>query len=157
MPISLEYIRKRLGWCPNAGYATSSRRTDTVHGYEDGWKGKPSGTGPEPASSAGGEVPGYQENILLILLALVWLFPIAYQREFLPVLAVLSAVAMYVDAQNIRAGSGFEEETLLGNIVTWRPLTWGLATLVGGVIIMAIYLFHRKEIYTANRGGSAHE
>jgi hypothetical protein len=93
--------------------------------------------------------------MLLILLALAWLFPVVYQREFLPILVVLSAVAVYCDAQSIRAGDKFEKETLLGNIVTWRPLTWGAATLVGGIIIMAIYLFHRKEIYRANVGGEA--
>lgn len=157
MAISLEYIRKRLGWCPNADSVKRLQRTSKAPGYEDGWKGSPSGPDPEPSGSAGEDAPGYQENMLLILLALIWLFPIAYQREFLPIVAVLSAVAMYVDAQNIRAGSGFAEETLLGNIVTWRPLTWGAATLVGGVIIMAIYLFYRKEISTANRGGGARE
>jgi hypothetical protein len=62
---------------------------------------------------------------------------------------------VYYDAQSIRAGDKFEKETLLGDIVTWQPLTWGAATLVGGIIIMAIYLFHRKEIYRANFRGEA--
>ena len=82
-------------------------------------------------------------------------FPVVHQREFLPILLVLSAVAVYYDAQNIHAEERFEKETLLGDIVTWRPLTWGAATLVGGIIIMAIYLFHRKEIYRANLRGEA--
>ena len=29
-------------------------------------------------------------------------------------------------------------------------LTWGAATFVGGIIIMAIYIFHRREIYNSN-------
>ncbi|AKB38899.1 hypothetical protein MSSAC_4309 [Methanosarcina siciliae C2J] len=121
--------------------------------YENAWKiaqapgPKPS---PNPASNAGRDHPGYRENILLVLLALVWLLPIAYRHELLPIFIILSAAAMYYDAQNIRAGNYFEKETFLGNIVTWRPISWGAVTAVGGVIIMAIYLFHRKEIFNAN-------
>ncbi|WP_157200221.1 hypothetical protein [Methanogenium cariaci] len=47
-------------------------------------------------------------------------------------------------------GDKFEKETLFGDVVAWRPLTWGAATLVGGIIIMVIYLFQRKEIFVAN-------
>ncbi|WP_054847644.1 hypothetical protein [Methanoculleus chikugoensis] len=112
--------------------------------------------GPEPAGTAGGDRSGYQDNMLLILIALAWLLPVVYDREFLPILILLSAVAVYYDAQSVRAGGEkFEKETLFGDIVTWQPLTWGAATLVGGIIIMAIYLFHRKEIYRANVGGEA--
>jgi hypothetical protein len=93
--------------------------------------------------------------MLLILIALAWLLPVVYDREFLPILILLSAVAVYYDAQSIRSGDKFEKETLLGDIVTWQPLTWGAATLVGGIIILAIYLFHRKEIYRANLGREA--
>jgi len=151
-----EYVRKRLGWCPNAGAAAPCRRVDTEFD-QSARKERPPVAGPESDGTVGGDRSGYQENMLLILLALAWLFPIVYQREFLPILVVLCAVALYVDAQNIRAGEGFLKETLLGNIVTWRPLTWGLAAFVGGIVIMAIYLFHRREIYTTNRGGIIHE
>ncbi len=149
-----EAIRRRMGWCPNADAVRPVRRTSVEAGHESAWKGRNPEPNPSPASAstAGGDRSGYQDNMLLILIALAWLFPVVYQREFLPILVVLSAVAMYYDAQSIRAGSNFEKETLLGDIVTWRPLTWGAATLVGGIIIMAIYLFHRKEIYHANLG-----
>jgi hypothetical protein len=157
MTVFMEYIRKKLGWCPNAGAAGTARRTSAEAGYGDAWKGRSPepDPGPEPAGTTGGDRSGYQDNMLLILLALAWLFPVVYQREFLPLLVVLSAVAVYYDAQSIRAGDKFEKETLLGDIVTWQPLTWGAATLVGGIIIMIIYLFHRKEIYRANFGGEA--
>ena len=157
MMVFMEYIRKKLGWCPNAAAVRPVRRTSAEAGYGDAWKGRsPDPTpGPEPAGITGADRGGYQENMLLILLALAWLFPVVHQREFLPILLVLSAVAVYYDAQSIRAGERFEKETLLGDIVTWRPLTWGAATLVGGIIIMAIYLFHRKEIYRANFGREA--
>jgi hypothetical protein len=154
MMVFMEYIRKKLGWCPNAGAIEPVRHTSAEPGYGDAWKGRSPepNPGPEPVGTAGGDRSGYQDNMLLILLALAWLFPVVYQREFLPLLVVLSAVAVYYDAQSIRAGDRFEKETLFGDIVTWRPLTWGAATFVGGIIIMAIYLFHRKEIYHANFG-----
>ncbi len=157
MTVFLEYIRKKLGWCPNADAIKPVQRTSTEAGYESAWKGRSPEPNPgrESAGTAGGDESGYKDNMLLILLALAWLFPVVYQREFLPLLVVLSAVAMYYDAQSIRAGSNFEKETLLGDIVTWQPITWGAATLVGGIIIMAIYLFHRREIYRANFGGEA--
>jgi hypothetical protein len=142
MTVFLEYIRKKLGWCPNAGAVESIKRTSAEAGYGDAWKGKSPdpNPGPEPAGIAGGDRGGYQENMLLILIALAWLLPVVYDREFLPILIILSAVAVYYDAQNIRAGDKFEKETLLGDIVTWQPLT---------------YLFHRKEIYRANFRGEA--
>lgn len=157
MTVFMEYIRKKLGWCPNAGTIEPVRRTSTEAGYGDAWQRKKPepDPGPEPAGTAGGDRNGYQDNMLLILIALAWLLPVVYDREFLPVLLVLSAVAVYYDAQSIRAGERFEKETLFGDIVTWQPLTWGAATLVGGIIIMAIYLFHRKEIYRANFAGEA--
>ncbi|MCK8517642.1 DUF1673 domain-containing protein [Methanoculleus sp. 7T] len=150
MTVFLEYLRKKLGWCPNVDAIRPARQTAAEAGYENAWKGRGPGAAPtpEPAGTAGGDLSGYQENMLLILLALAWL--VAYRREFLPILVVLSAVAMFYDAQSIHAGDNFEKETLLGDIVTWQPLTWGAATLVGGVIIMVIYLFHRREIYRAN-------
>ncbi len=55
---------------------------------------------PPPAA----EHSGYQENMLLILIALGWIFPFYSHHEFLPFLVVLSAVAVYYDAQNIHAG-----------------------------------------------------
>lgn len=157
MTVFLEYIRKKLGWCPNADAVRPVRRTSAEAGYGDAWKGRipEPDPGPEPAGTAGGDRNGYQENMLLILLALAWLLPVVHQREFLPILLVLSAVAVYYDAQSIHAGARFEKETLFGDIVTWQPLTWGAATLVGGIIIMVIYLFHRKEIYRANFVGEA--
>ena len=157
MTVFLEYIRKKLGWCPNADAIRPVRRTSAEAGYGDAWPGqKPEpNPGPEPTGTAGGDPSGYQDNMLLILIALAWLLPAVHQREFLPIILVLSAVAVFYDAQSIRAGDNFEKETLFGDIVTWRPLTWGAATLVGGVIIMVIYLFHRREIYNANFGGEA--
>jgi hypothetical protein len=145
-------IQAYVGWCPNA---TMTQRPSSITkdaGYDTILKKRGDNPPPGDIDPAGGETHHYQDNMLLIILAVAWLFPVVYQRDFLPIILVLSAVAMYVDARNIHAGESFEKETLFGDIVTWQPLTWGLATFVGGIIIMAIYLFHRKEIYHANKG-----
>jgi|GEM_PF-839122 len=165
MTTFLDQVWQRLGWCPRIDSREYPPGAHATSAAVDATRGRNPGSGPdqEPAGSAGGTPPGYQENILLILLAIAWLVPLLYHIDIVWILTVLSAVAVYWDAQNIRAGNGFEKETLLGNIVTWRPLTWGLLMFVAGIsigagiIIMAIYLFHRREIYTANRSVSAHD
>jgi hypothetical protein len=159
MAAFLEQFRKMLGWCPGAGPAPTHRYANAETSFGKDWKKRSPEPVPPPESvgTARGDRPGYRENLLLILIALAWLFPVVYQREFLPIIVVLSAAAVYVDAQNINAGGNFEKETLFGDIVAWRPLTWGAAALVGGIIIMAIYIFHRREIYNANYRGDPHE
>jgi hypothetical protein len=153
IPRFSEAIQKWAGWCPNANSIRTSGHTGQEAEFGNARKrfGPERDPDPEPAGAMVRDHPEYKENMLLILIAVAWLFPVVYQREFYPIIAVLSAVAMYCDAQDIHAGRNFEKETLLGNVVAWRPLTWGAATLVGGIIIMAIYLFHRKEIFNANR------
>jgi hypothetical protein len=152
MAAFMEHFRKILGWCPNAGSARTHGHAKTETSFEKDMGKRSPGPAPVPesAGTARRDRPGYRENLALILIALTWLFPFVYRREFLPIVLILSVAAMYVDAQNITAGGTFEKERLFGDIVAWRPLTWGVATFVGGIIIMAIYLFHRREIYNAN-------
>ncbi|MDO9326512.1 MAG: hypothetical protein Q7T80_16300 [Methanoregula sp.] len=57
---------------------------------------------------------------------------------------------MYFDAQNIHAGEKFKEVSLLGEVSTWRPITWAATAFVGSFIGMAIYLLCRQEIFNAN-------
>ncbi|HRX34312.1 MAG TPA: hypothetical protein P5263_08675 [Methanoregulaceae archaeon] len=158
MAAFLEQFRKMLGWCPGAGPAPTHRYAHAETSFGKDWEKRSPEPVPPPESvgTARGDRPGYRENLLLILIALAWLFPVVYQREFLPIIIVLSVACVYVDAQNINAGGNFEKETLFGDIVAWRPLTWGAATLVGGIIIMAIYIFHRREIYNANYRSDPH-
>lgn len=148
----LESFRKMLGWCPNAGSVRTHGYTQAKTSFgTDRNTGSPGpASAPVSAGTARKDRPGYRENLALILVALAWLFPFVYRREFLPIILVLSVATIYVDAQNINAGGNFEKERLFGDIVAWQPLTWGAATFVGGIIIMAIYIFHRREIYTAN-------
>lgn len=93
--------------------------------------------------------PVYQENILLILLLLAGLFCLI-DLKMLAIVAIFSALLVYYDAQTLHAGEKFENESLLGDIVAWRPLTWAACVLVIPLIFLAIYVFTRKEIFEAN-------
>ena len=161
MTSTFEYIKK-MSWCPQRNKIKTPLEYEQE---EQEWKCmEPGGSSPGRESSPKPNAVedeqhgcqdkghyGYQDNsILLILLALAWLFPVVYQRDFLSIFVVLNAAVMYYDAQNIHAGRKFEKESLLGDIVTWSPTSWGAVTLVGGPLIIAIYLFHRKEIFNAN-------
>ena len=138
------WVERYLGWCPcakallpddppnerfEAGDVTGGRDADMR------WFSRPA--------------------LILLLPLLPAIISIAYTLS-IPIIIVLSVACVYVDAQNINAGGNFEKETLFGDIVAWRPLTWGAATLVGGIIIMAIYIFHRREIYNANYRSDPH-
>jgi type II secretory pathway component PulL len=94
--------------------------------------------------------PEYQENILLVLLLVAGLAFAFRDLQILSVIVILTAIAVYYDARNIHAGRNFAKESILGNVVTWRPISWGVLVLVGWIIILAIYLFSRKEIFHAN-------
>ena len=105
---------------------------------------------PTPLVSAHPETcPVYQENILLILLLLAGLFCLV-DLKMLALAAIFSALLVYYDAGTLHAGEKFAKESILGNVVTWRPLTWALAVLIIPLIFLAIYVFSRKEIFEAN-------
>ena len=92
----------------------------------------------------------YQENILLILLFLGWLF-FGLKDLLTPGgITILCPACVYFDAQNIHAGRKFKEVSLLGEVATWQPITWAAVVFIGSFIGMAIYLLSRQEIYTAN-------
>jgi len=93
--------------------------------------------------------PVYQENLLLILLLLAGLFCLV-DVKMLAVAGIFSALLVYYDAETIHAGEKCTKESILGDVVTWRPLTWALAVLIIPLIFLAIYVFSRKEIFEAN-------
>jgi len=93
--------------------------------------------------------PIYQENILLVIVLLAGLFSLV-DLKMLAVAGVFSALLVYFDAGTIHAGEKFPEESLLGDVVAWRPLTWAICVLVIPLIFLAIYVFSRKEIFEAN-------
>lgn len=147
-----EAIHGWLGWCPHGNGRGTSRNTVPLFGET---RKIPTPVGP-PSQSPAGTMHGkdgveYQENILLILLLVAGLIVAFRDLQILAVVIILTAVAVYYDAKNIHAGRNFEKESILGDVITWRPLTWGILLLVGWIIVLAIYLFSRKEIFYANR------
>ena len=60
------------------------------------------------------------------------------------------ALLVYYDAGTLHAGEKFEKETLFGDIVAWRPLTWAACVLVILLVFLAPYTFSRQEIFNAN-------
>lgn len=93
--------------------------------------------------------PVYQENILLVIVLLAGLFSLV-DLKMLAVAGIFSALLVYFDAGRIHAGEKFPRESLFGDVVAWRPLTWAICVLVIPLIFLAIYVFSRKEIFEAN-------
>ena len=147
----MDTIKHYLGWCPNA--ASSKTRTYNTPEFESHTKTQPppGPVVPEPAGIGSKEhPPEYQENFLPIFLFLGGLF--FGLKDFLALggFTLLCSVCVYFDARNIHAGEKFKEVTLLGEVATWRPITWAAAAFVGSFIGMAIYLLCRQEIFNAN-------
>jgi hypothetical protein len=110
----------------------------------------PGPTTPAPAVAVKAEHrPEYQTNLLLILVLLGGLF-YASRLDLIIPFNILSAVLVYFDAENIHAGEKFDEVSLLGEVATWRPVVWAVAVFIGTFFLLALYLFCREEIYTAN-------
>jgi hypothetical protein len=146
-----DYFRKKAGLCR---HGEESRKTRPCAVPENSCQFPPQPTPVpgdfSPSSTNSRELrPGYQENILLILLLLAGLFCLV-DLKMLAVAGVFSALLVYYDAGTIHAGEKFAKETILGDVVTWRPLTWALAVLIIPLIFLAIYVFSRKEIFEAN-------
>ncbi len=107
---------------------------------------EPEAAGVNPTKNS----PEYRENILLILLLVGGLFFGLRDALTFGGFTILCAACVYFDAQNIHAGERFEEVSLLGEVATWRPITWAVVVFIGSFIGMAIYVFSRQEIFKAN-------
>ncbi|MEN6444068.1 MAG: hypothetical protein ABFC71_10005 [Methanoregula sp.] len=145
-----EVIRGWLGWCPQGSHPKT--HTFAAPEYE-GMAKTPAPRGPA-AGSADNPLPAehrpeYQTNLLLIVLFLAGLYSAAHINLLIP-FSLLSAILVYFDAENIHAGQKFKEVSLLGEVATWRPIVWAVAVMVGSFFLLALYLFCRREIYTAN-------
>jgi hypothetical protein len=145
-----EVIRGWLGWCPNGSVA----KVRTFASQDEPCQ-EPARSSPSPAAPSAGTVapvlsrPVYQENILIILLLVGGLFSLVDLR-MLALAAIFSALVVYYDAVTLHAGEKFEKETLLGDVVAWRPSTWAVCVLIIPLIFLAIYTFSRQEIFNAN-------
>ena len=146
----IDKARRLMGWCPQ-GVIGKNR---VFAGPELDLPVRtpvPSGpAAPAPAAAAPAEHrPEYQTNLLLILIFLGGLFYAAGQNLLVP-FGILSAILVYFDAENIHAGRKFKEVSLIGEVASWQPIVWAVAVFIGSVILFALYLFCRQEIYEAN-------
>lgn len=147
-----EVIRGWLGLCPNTPRnktRTFAEPAQTV--LTPGTPPPVPSVTPTTDTTPGKSRPVYQENILLILLLLAGLFCLV-DLKMLAIAGIFSALLVYYDAQTMHAGEKFEKESLLGNVVAWRPLTWAACVLIVPLVFLAIYVFSRKEIFEANSG-----
>ena len=143
-----EVIRGWLGLCPHGPVHKTRVFPNPGEPCQVSARPSPEPSGP-PATAMDNTRPGYQENFLLVIVLLAGLFCLI-DLKMLAIAALFSALLVYYDAGTIHAGERFSEESLLGDVVTWRPLTWALAVLIIPLIFLAIYVFSRKEIFDAN-------
>ncbi len=145
-----EVIRGWLGWCPQRSAPKTRIPSGPVEPCRVSARPAPAPAAPPAATAApSGSHPVYQENILLVLVLVAGLFCLVDLR-MLALAGVFSALLVYHDAGTMHAGEKFEEDSLFGDVVAWRPLTWAACVLVIPLIFLAIYVFSRKEIFEAN-------
>lgn len=147
-----EVIRGWLGWCPQASYRKTRTLTDTVSEH---YPSKPvplEPPAPVPVTTAPTEEKkSCPENILLLLLLVAGFFTLI-DLKWIVGFGIVCAVAVYYDAITLHAGEKFPVESVLGNVVTWRPLTWAVCVLIIPLIFLIFYFFSRQEIWDANAG-----
>jgi hypothetical protein len=145
-----EVIRGWLGWCPQGTVKKTRTFTSPDDPCEETARPSPVPVAPPAGTVTPGESrPAYQENILLILLLVGGLLSLVDLR-MLAIAALFSAVLVYYDAVTLHAGEKFAKESLLGDVVAWRPSTWAVCVLIIPLIFLAIYTFSREEIFRAN-------
>jgi hypothetical protein len=145
-----EVIREWLGGCPYASRQKTRTFTETFPENLTA-KANPCDSPAPPATTTAPTEsrPAYQENILLIFLLVGGMFSLMDLR-MLAFVGIISALAVYYDACTLHAGEKFEIESILGEVVTWRPLSWAICVLIGSLIFLALYTFSRREIFDAN-------
>jgi hypothetical protein len=145
-----DVIRGWLGWCPHGSTRKTSLFTDPEFTNSARTPAPDVPSAKQSENSSPEELrPEYQTNLLLILLFLGGLF-YAHSLNLLIPFSILSAIFVYFDAENIHAGRKFEKVSLLGEVATWRPIVWATAVFIGSFFLLALYVFCRREIYTAN-------
>lgn len=145
-----DVIRGWLGWCPHASRQKTRTFTGPVPENQVPMASPPEPAAPSPTCAADSPMhPYYQENFVLIALLLAGLFCVV-DLKMLAVASIFSALLVYYDAGMLHAGERFEKESILGEVATWRPLTWAVFVCIIPFIFLAIYTFSRKEIFDAN-------
>lgn len=150
MTRAADIIRGWLGWCPQDFRRNTVPFTGSLPENQIAAAPVPGPAAPAPAAAASpGPHPACQENYILIFLLLAGLFCLVDFR-MLALATVFSAILVYSDAGALHAGEKFREESILGEVASWRPLTWAVCVLIVPLIFLAIYTFSRQEIFDAN-------
>jgi hypothetical protein len=143
------------GWLGLCRQGEPSRKTPVFTGTAEPYKvparPSPAPAAPSPATTdtPSGPHPVYQENFLLVLLLVAGLFCLV-DLKMLALAGIFSALLVYYDAGTLHAGEKSGKESLFGDVVTWRPLTWAICVFVIPLIFLAFYTFSREEIFKAN-------
>jgi predicted nucleic acid-binding Zn ribbon protein len=61
------------------------------------------------------------------------------------IIVIISTVTVYTDAKAIGVGRGFNKE-ILGETVTWKPITWSLLVFFFWIIFLPLYLVKRRVL-----------
>ena len=144
-----DVIRGWLGWCPDG--SRQKTRTFSATGADPAEQ-VPVPAGPAAPAAVTGPAehrPGYQENILLLILLLGGFF-LSWDLRLFAIGGIISALVVYWDAGTLHAGEKFAEESFFGEVTAWRPQTWAFWVFIGSLFMLAVYTFSRQEIYDAN-------
>jgi hypothetical protein len=146
-----DVIHGWLGWCPDG--SRQKTRTFSAPGADPvAQVPVPAGPAASPAPAVTGPAkhqPGYQENILLLILLLGGFF-LSWDLRLFAMGGIISALVVYWDAGMLHAGEKFAEESFFGEVTAWRPQTWAVWVFIGSLFMLAVYTFSRQEIYDAN-------
>ena len=72
-----------------------------------------------------------------------------FDLKILPFAVVFSAVFVYMDSKQLRAGSQAEYGSFI-DTSTWSPLSWSLVTLILWIIFFPVYIIKRRSIFNYN-------
>ena len=90
----------------------------------------------------------YSSNYILILLLILGVVCLFINPIIVFIIVIISAFAVYYDAKSIEAGKSSPEEGL--GPMTFKPMSWGLLTLLFWIIFLPFYLIRRERIFNQN-------
>ena len=91
----------------------------------------------------------YSSNHILTLLLILGVAFIFISPIILILIVISSAIAVYYDANSIRAGKSSPKEKW-DQSITYSPVSWGALTLLFWIIFLPLYLYRREKIFNQN-------
>jgi len=91
----------------------------------------------------------YSSNHILTLLLILGVVFIFINFIIVWLIVIISAIAVYYDANTIRAGKSSPKEEVF-NSMTYKPITWGALTFLFWIIFLPLYLYRRERIFNQN-------